>query len=69
MSLPITADCHGKLIPAHTRQHSPRRHAFTQRFRNRHDEIVTHAVAVDVIHVFKAIQIDKHHAFDVDISA
>ena len=65
---PFTADGHGKLIASHARQHPARWNAFIQRFGNGHNEIVTDAVAVDIVDVLEAIQIDKHHAFDVNIA-
>ncbi|MNP29004.1 hypothetical protein D3C76_1220100 [compost metagenome] len=60
---------HRKLIASHTGQHSAVRHPFTQRASHHNNQLIAHIVAVNIIHIFKTVEIDKHHAFDIAIAA
>src|SRR5690606_13056898 len=53
----VATDGHSKFIAAQARQHSPRWNTLTQRLRYRHDQIVPHAMTVDIVHILKAIKI------------
>ncbi len=65
----VTADGHRKLIATHTGQHAILRHVVAQRTRNDDDQLIAYLVPVDIIDVFKAVEVDKDHAFTIGIPA
>ena len=61
----LAADGHGKLVPAHARQHSPGGHPLLQLAGDVGNQRIADVVPVVIVNVFKAVEVDKHHALQL----
>ncbi|MNZ75273.1 hypothetical protein D3C78_937470 [compost metagenome] len=65
----VPANGHREFVAAHSGQHTALRHPLAERLCQQNNEFIAHVMAVNIIHILKAVQIDKDHGFYVDIAA